>query len=110
MGRHRTPDEKTALGDLARQLCAEGRSVRAIRAELRIGDELVRTFLRGVPVRESLRRPRAADARREVAVTLREAGLTYDAIAAELGVSKSTCSVWLRELPRPAGRRPAGRG
>lgn len=32
---------------------------------------------------------------------IRLAGRTYDQIAAEIGVSKSTCSLWLRSLPGP---------
>ena len=32
---------------------------------------------------------------------LRRSGATYDQIAAQLGVSKSSCSLWLRHLPRP---------
>lgn len=40
-------------------------------------------------------------AAREAAVRLRLEGRTYDEIAAELGVSKSSCSLWLRDLPRP---------
>lgn len=32
---------------------------------------------------------------------LRRRGRTYDEIARELGVAKSTCSVWLRDLPHP---------
>ncbi|MTE19388.1 hypothetical protein F0L17_09660 [Streptomyces sp. TRM43335] len=39
---------------------------------------------------------------RERARALRRAGRTYDEIAAELGVSKSSVSLWVRDLPRPA--------
>jgi len=34
---------------------------------------------------------------------LRERGLAYNEIAAELGVSKSSVSLWVRDLPRPEG-------
>ena len=54
---------------------------------------------RAVPV--SLRRPNAKDDVRAQAVELRRSGATYDQIAAQLGVSKSSCSLWLRHLPRP---------
>ena len=101
MARHRTPEEKRELAERARQLRAAGRSRRQIQAELGIGDDLAKAFLRGVPLPDALARPRAKDADREAAVALRAAGLTYDEIAAELGVSKSTCSLWLRDLPRP---------
>lgn len=101
MGRHRTQEEKRELGERARQLRAAGSSRREIQQELGIGDDLAKAFLRGVPLPDSLARPRAKDADREAAITLREAGRTYDQIAAELGVSKSTCSLWLRDLPHP---------
>ncbi len=101
MARHRTREEKRELGERARALRAAGRSRREIQAELHIGEDLAKAFLRGVPLPDSLARPRARDADREAAVALREAGRTYDQIAAELGVSKSTCSLWLRDLPHP---------
>ncbi|MGK5558182.1 hypothetical protein ACSNOI_41925, partial [Actinomadura kijaniata] len=42
--------------------------------------------------------PVPSDAR---ARELRTLGHSYNEIAAELGVSKSSCSLWLRDLPRP---------
>lgn len=54
-----------------------------------------------MPLPDALSRPRVKDADREAAIALRQAGRTYDQIAAELGVSKSTCSLWLRHLPHP---------
>ncbi|MFA1545223.1 helix-turn-helix domain-containing protein [Actinomadura chokoriensis] len=39
------------------------------------------------------------------AIELRRRGQTYDEIAESLNISKSTCSLWLRDLPRPP-RRP----
>ncbi len=101
MGRHRTADEKRALGERASQLRAAGRSRREIQAELHIGDDLAKALLRGVPLPDRLARPRAKDKQRKDAVALRLAGKTYDQIAAELGVSKSSCSLWLRDLPYP---------
>ncbi|MBW8481627.1 hypothetical protein [Actinomadura parmotrematis] len=35
---------------------------------------------------------------------LRAQGRSYNEIAAELGISKSTCSLWLRDMPRPIDR------
>lgn len=101
MGGHRTPDEKRELEQRARELRAAGRSRREIQAELGIGDDLAKAFLRGVPLPDALARPRAKDVDREAAIALRQAGRTYDEIAAELGVSKGTCSLWLRDLPHP---------
>lgn len=101
MGRHRTAEEKRELGERARVLRAAGRSRREIQAELGIGDDLAKTLLSGTEVPPSLRRPRAKDDLREQAMLLRSQGLTYDQIAAELRVSKSSLSLWLRDLPRP---------
>lgn len=99
MGRHRTPDEKRELGEQARALRAAGRSRREIQEGLGIGDDLAKAFLRGVPLPDSLKRPRAKDELRDTAVRLRQAGCTYRQIIAELGVAKSTCSLWLRDVP-----------
>ncbi|MFB7616393.1 hypothetical protein [Kitasatospora sp. NPDC056181] len=44
---------------------------------------------------------RAKTEQREAARRLRAAGRTYDEIQAELGVSKSSISLWVRDLPRP---------
>lgn len=33
------------------------------------------------------------------AIKMRESGMSYSQIKAELGVSKSTLSLWLRDLP-----------
>lgn len=52
-------------------------------------------------------RTRAKDADRERARTLRLRGHTYKQIQAELGVSKSTLSMWLRDLPHPEPKRAA---
>jgi hypothetical protein len=101
VGRHRTAEEKLELGEWARQLRAAGRSRREIQAELGIGDDLAKKLLSGVPLPDSLRRPRAKDDVRAQAVEMRAQGATYDQIAAALGVSKSSCSLWLRDLPRP---------
>jgi hypothetical protein len=52
-------------------------------------------------------RARAKDADRERARTLRLEGQTYRQIQATLGVSKSTLSMWLRDLPHPEPNRAA---
>jgi hypothetical protein len=102
VARHRTPEEKRELGERARSLRAEGRSRREIRQELGISDDLAKAFLSGVPVPDSLRRPRAKDDVRGLATAMRAAGCSYDEIAGALEISKSTCSLWLRNVPRPA--------
>lgn len=103
MGRHRTAEEKVWLGEQARALRQAGRTRREIVRELGIGDDLAGRLLRGVPVPDALRRPRAKDELREVARALRSAGRAYRDIAEELGVSTSTCSAWLRDAPAAAG-------
>ena len=47
-------------------------------------------------------RLRAKDDLREAAVALRREGRTYDEIKAELGVSKGSLNLWLRELAHPS--------
>ncbi|MFJ2812568.1 MULTISPECIES: hypothetical protein [unclassified Streptomyces] len=53
-------------------------------------------------LRERARRPRAKDDLKARARELRLQGWTYDQIKAELGCSKSSVSLWVRDLPRPA--------
>jgi hypothetical protein len=50
------------------------------------------------------RHKNAEDDLRAGARELREQGLTYDQIQAELGCSKSSISLWVRHLPKPAPR------
>ena len=57
----------------------------------------------GVPPLEWTRRPNAKDDLRAKARQLREQGFAYNQIAAQLGVSKSSVSLWVRDLPRPEG-------
>jgi hypothetical protein len=52
-------------------------------------------------------RNRAKDADRDRARTLRLAGKTYQQIRAEIRVSNSTLSLWLRDLPHPKPDRAA---
>jgi predicted transcriptional regulator len=59
--------------------------------------------LRGEPPQPWTWRPNAKDDLRAKARDLREQGLDYDRIAAELGVSKSSVSLWVRDMPRPPG-------
>src|SRR5271155_4904926 len=59
--------------------------------------------LRGEPPQPWTWRPNAKDDLRVRARNLREQGLDYNQIAAELGVSKSSVSLWVRDLPRRRG-------
>jgi hypothetical protein len=96
------------------ELRRAGRSRREIQQLLAIGSNAtLNEALRGEPPPPWTRRPKARDDLREAARKLRRDGLDYKRIAAELGVSKSSVSLWVRDLPRPAELRgmppPAGR-
>jgi len=79
-----------------------GRSRREIKEILGIGSNAtLDQALRGEPPPEWTRRPRAKDALHARARELREQGLDYGDIAASLGVSKSSVSLWVRDMPRP---------
>ena len=80
-----------------------GKSRREIKEILGIGSNAtMNELLAGEPPPEWTRRPNAKDDRHAEARRLREQGYAYDQIAAELGVSKSSVSLWVRDLPRPA--------
>jgi predicted transcriptional regulator len=79
-----------------------GRSRREIAESLGItSSRTLNETLRGEPPPPWTRRPNAKDALRAKARDLRGQGLDYSRIAAELGVSKSSVSLWVRDLPRP---------
>jgi transcriptional regulator with XRE-family HTH domain len=63
------------------------------------GDEPLSTWLKDVPAPAWTRRPRARDDLREIAVAMREEGRSYREIRDVVGVSKSTLSLWLRDVP-----------
>src|SRR5215471_15196201 len=80
-----------------------GKSRREIKEILRVGsNETLNDLLAGEPPPEWTRRPNAKDDLHAKARLLREQGYDYNRIAAELGVSKSSVSLWVRDLPRPA--------
>jgi transcriptional regulator with XRE-family HTH domain len=92
----------------ARTLRGAGLSTPQVAAELGgLPLSTVKAWLTGVPVPEWTRRPQAKDEDREAARDLRREGLTYGEIAARLHVSKSSVSLWVRDLPHPP-RRPGG--
>jgi transcriptional regulator with XRE-family HTH domain len=57
--------------------------------------------LKGEPPPARNFRPNAKDDARAKARELRQQGLNYNEIAVELGVSKSSVSLWVRDLPGP---------
>ncbi|MEV5511209.1 hypothetical protein [Streptomyces orinoci] len=91
--------------DLRKQAIAlrqEGLSRRQIRDRLKVGsNDLLTRLLEGEPPPEWTKRPRAKDDLRARARELRAQGMTYDQIQLELGVSKSSISLWVRDLPKP---------
>jgi hypothetical protein len=84
-----------------------GKSVRQIKQILGpIGNRAIHDALRGEPPPEWTRRPNAKDDLRAKARELRLQGLDYEEIVTQLGVSKSSVSLWVRDLPRPQRAAP----
>lgn len=101
----RQPDQ---LREDAAALRRAGKSVGQIRQILGpIGNRALHEALRGEPPPEWTRRPNAKDELRAQARELRLQGLDYEEIVAQLGVSKSSVSLWVRDLPRPSRVSPA---
>ncbi|UZI30750.1 hypothetical protein [Streptomyces sp. VB1] len=94
------------LREQAVALRREGLSVRQIRDRLKVfNNDMLHRLLQGEPAPEWTRRPNAKDDVRERARELRLQGLTYDQIQVELGCSKSSISLWVRDLPKPERKR-----
>ena len=84
-----------------------GRSRREIKEILHItSNATLDRALRGEPPSAWTLRPRAKDGLRARARDLRAQGLGYDDIAAALEVSKSSVSLWVRDMPRPGRLSP----
>src|SRR6202046_728871 len=99
--------EKAAFIELRKQAIAlrrAGKSRREIKELLAITSNwTLNEVLRGEPPQPWTWRPNAKDELRAKARELRKQGLDYEEIVAELGVSKSSVSLWVRDLPRPPG-------
>ena len=97
--------KKAAFPELREQAIAlrrAGKSRREIKELLGIGsNQTLNEVLEGEPPLPQNVRPNAKDAERAKARELRMQGLDYNRIAAELGVSKGSVSLWVRDLPRP---------
>ena len=95
----------TPLAELRGQAVAlrrAGKSRREIKEMLAITSNwTLNEVLRGEPPPQWTRRPNAKDDLRDAARHLRDQGLAYNEIAARLGVSKSSISLWVRDMPRP---------
>jgi transcriptional regulator with XRE-family HTH domain len=95
------------LREQAIALRRAGKSRREIKELLAITSNwTLNEVLKGEPPQPWTWRPNAKDPLRDKARDLRKQGLNYNQIAAELGVSKSSVSLWVRDLPRPAGLSP----
>ncbi|MGA5039186.1 hypothetical protein ACPCA8_19265 [Streptomyces capoamus] len=93
------------LRDQAVALRRAGLSRRQIRDRLHVdNNDILNRLLEGEPPPEWTKRPNAKDDLRERARELRLQGWTYDQIQVELGCSKSSISLWVRDLPRPERR------
>ncbi|WP_328506998.1 helix-turn-helix domain-containing protein [Streptomyces sp. NBC_00391] len=90
------------LRDQALALRREGLSRRQIRDRLHVdNNDLLNRLLEGEPPPDWTKRPNAKDDLRARARELRLQGWTYDQIQVELGCSKSSISLWVRDLPKP---------
>lgn len=95
------------LREQAVALRREGLSRRRIRDRLKVSNnDLLNRLVQGEPPPPWTRRPNAKDDLRARARELRRRGWTYDRIELELGVSRSSVSLWVRDLPRPPRRTP----
>jgi len=91
-----------ALREHIVQLRRDGKSRRQIKEILGpMSNSTLDEALKGEPPPEWTRRARAKDDLRERARELRVQGLDYEEIAGAVGVSKSSVSLWVRDLPIP---------
>lgn len=98
----RTLQQRTELREEAVALRLAGKSIREIKDALGpVGNRTLGAALKGTPPAEWTVRPNAKDGLRERARELRTQGLSYNEIVAKLGVSKSSVSLWVRDLPCP---------
>ncbi|MGV9787153.1 hypothetical protein [Streptomyces sp. NPDC003435] len=85
----------------------QGMSLRQIRDHLKVhNNDLLNRLVHGEPAPAWTKRPNAKDDLREQARELRRQGHTYDQIQMKLGCSKSSISLWVRDLPKPQHRDP----
>nr|WP_236057356.1 hypothetical protein [Streptomyces sabulosicollis] len=98
-------DGTTTFEDLRERAIAlrrEGLSRRQVRDRLKVSNnDILNRLLEGEPPPEWTKRPNAKDDLRARARELRLQGMTYDRIQLELGCSKSSISLWTRDLPKP---------
>ncbi|MFE5366715.1 hypothetical protein [Streptomyces mirabilis] len=96
------------LREQAVALRRAGLSRRQIRDRLHVdNNDILNRLLEGEPPPEWTKRPNAKDDLRDKARELRLQGWTYDQIQMELGCSKGSISLWVRDLPKPERRDPS---
>jgi transposase len=96
------------LREKAVALRRAGLSRRQIRDRLHVdNNDILNRLLEGEPPPAWTKRPNAKDDLRDKARELRLQGWTYDQIQVELGCSKSSISLWVRDLPKPDRRDPS---
>jgi transcriptional regulator with XRE-family HTH domain len=94
------------LREQAVTLRRAGLSRRQIRDRLHVdNNDILNRLLEGEPPPEWTKRPNAKDDLRARARELRLQGWTYDQIQVELGCSKNSISLWVRDLPKPERKR-----
>lgn len=104
---HGTYADFEGLRKQAVALRRAGLSRRQIRDRLHVdNNDILNRLLQGEPAPEWTKRPNAKDDLRDRARGLRLQGWTYDQIQTELGCSKSSISLWVRDLPKPERRDP----
>jgi hypothetical protein len=98
----RTSQQLQQVREEAVALRLAGKSVREIKDALGpVGNRTLSAALNGTPPAEWTHRPNAKDDLRDRARELRTQGLSYNEIVAQLGVSKSSVSLWVRDVPCP---------
>ncbi|MGX1914456.1 hypothetical protein ACWIID_37395 [Streptomyces phaeochromogenes] len=103
---HSTYGDFEDLRQQAVTLRREGLSRRQIRDRLHVhNNDILNRLLEGEPAPEWTKRPNAKDDLRAQARELRLQGWTYDRIQVEPGCSKSSISLWVRDLPKPERKR-----
>lgn len=94
-------EDREAMRCKAVEMRLAGHTVSQIAEALgfKTGGKTLSAWLRGIPAPEWTKRPNAKDDLREKAITLRKEGKSYREISEALGVSKSSCSLWLSDVP-----------
>ena len=93
-------ESREEMRQTAVRMRLEGHSRKEIAAALgfKTGGRTLSTWLKDIPAPEWTKRPRAKDDLRDRAIEMRLQGMSYKQIQEVLGVSKSSLSLWLRDV------------